>query len=472
MFTLREMCGYLEWVLNVKPENLRDFEAMAARRAEKIARGRLPEPVSLAGVHTDLALALQLDLARVVDVPNTAVHGPRQGAHQGRRARRPKPAFCVRRTQRMAILCSHIRSTRALCLPLTPSSTTAPTSISDDIRHGTQGQVARTQTVLYNAQSQLHPQQAYPPYNYAQAQMSYAMDPYRAPSVVSSFMASPFSHNPFLPPVLKPQSTQSSSSYQPVGLPYVPGPTAKKSGGARMGTKSMGRRRRMTEDFRPESIVPDDTTSEAETEGKRARDDGAETEFETETEMEEVWLRGGGGGDNELDNEFHPTYLVNPAKRKRQFEQKWEQGEYLRLNRAFLPFPRSHVTSRTNTASSSRTSRLAIQRAAAAFHPHTTHPMTGLSSLSPPSCAPPLHLSIDRYSARCVFVHFTFAIRPLTLYVSTTLRGMTRCFLQTRLRYLFCVPPVTRPCCFQQFWGPYCSLSAYLIQSRLANRAL
>ncbi|KAG9083713.1 hypothetical protein FRC06_004405, partial [Ceratobasidium sp. 370] len=208
-------------------------------------------------------------------------------------------------------------------VPPTPSSGTAPTSISGEIRSGTQGQIARAQTVLYNAQSQLHPQQAYPPYNYAQAQMSYAMDPYRAPSVVSSFMASPFSHNPFLPPLPEPQSTQSSPSHQPLGLPYVPGPTTKRFGGARMGTKSMGRRRRMMEEFRPESTVPNDTASEAETEGKRARDDGTETEFETETEMEEVWLEE--SDDDELDNEFHPTYFVNPAKRKRRFEQKWEQ---------------------------------------------------------------------------------------------------------------------------------------------------
>lgn len=207
-------------------------------------------------------------------------------------------------------------------VPPTPSSGTAPTSVSGDIRNGTQGRIAHAQTVLYNAQSQMHPQQQYPPYNYAQAQMSYAMDPYRAPSVVSSFMASPFSHNPFLPPV-EPQSTQSSPSHQPVGLPYVPGPTAKRFGGARMGTKSMGRRRRMMEEFRPESTVPNDTASEAETEGKRARDEAAETEFETETEMEEVWLEE--SDDDELDNEFHPTYFVNPAKRKRRFEQKWEQ---------------------------------------------------------------------------------------------------------------------------------------------------
>lgn len=215
---------------------------------------------------------------------------------------------------------NHIRPSAPV--PPTPSSGTAPTSAAGEIRNGTQGRIAHAQTVLYNAQSQMHPQQAYPPYNYAQAQMSYAMDPYRAPSVVSSFMASPFSHNPFLPPV-EPQSTQSSPSHQPVGLPYIPGPTAKKFGGARMGTKSMGRRRRMMEEFRPESTVPNDTASEAETEGKRVRDDGLETEFETETEMEEVWLEE--SDDDELDNEFHPTYFVNPAKRKRRFEQKWEQ---------------------------------------------------------------------------------------------------------------------------------------------------
>ncbi|CCO34106.1 hypothetical protein BN14_08198 [Rhizoctonia solani AG-1 IB] len=79
----------------------------------------------------------------------------------------------------------------------------------------------------------------------------------------------------------------------------------------------MGRRRRMMEEYRPESTVPNDTASEAETEAKRMPE--AETEFETETEMEEVWLEE--SDDDELEIEFHSTYCVNPAKRKRRFEQ-------------------------------------------------------------------------------------------------------------------------------------------------------
>ncbi|EUC56321.1 multicopper oxidase domain protein, putative [Rhizoctonia solani AG-3 Rhs1AP] len=202
---------------------------------------------------------------------------------------------------------THIRPSAPV--PPTPSSGTGPSSvISGDIRNGQQGHMTRAQAVMYNPQQQYQQQ-----YNYAQ---QYAMDPYRAPSVVSSFMASPFSHNPFLPPV-EPQSTQSSPSHQPIGLPFG----GKRFGGARMGTKSMGRRRRMMEEYRPESTVPNDTASEAETEAKRAPE--AETEFETETEMEEVWLEE--SDDDELENEFHPTYFVNPAKRKRRFEQKWEQ---------------------------------------------------------------------------------------------------------------------------------------------------
>ncbi|KAG8712933.1 hypothetical protein FRC11_013780 [Ceratobasidium sp. 423] len=203
---------------------------------------------------------------------------------------------------------NHIRPSAPI--PPTPSSGTGPSVVSGDIRNGQPAHMARAQTVMYNHQQQQYQQ----PYNYGQ---QYAMDPYRAPSVVSSFMASPFSHNPFLPPA-EPQSTQSSPSHQPVGLPYG----GKRFGGARMGTKSMGRRRRMMEEFRPESTVPNDTASEAETEAKRAPD-GAETEFETETEMEEVWLEE--SDDDELENEFHSTYFVNPAKRKRRFEQKWEQ---------------------------------------------------------------------------------------------------------------------------------------------------
>ena len=52
MFTLREinqmereMCGYLEWVLNVKPEDLRDFEAMV--RKEYGSASPAPAPVSV-----------------------------------------------------------------------------------------------------------------------------------------------------------------------------------------------------------------------------------------------------------------------------------------------------------------------------------------------------------------------------------------------------------------------------------------
>ncbi|CAE6433342.1 unnamed protein product [Rhizoctonia solani] len=212
---------------------------------------------------------------------------------------------------------NHIRPSAPV--PPTPSSGTGPSVVSGDIRNGQSGHMTRAQTVMYNPQQQVYQQQ----YNYAQ---QYAMDPYRAPSVVSSFMASPFSHNPFLPPV-EPQSTQSSPSHQPVGLPYqshqpVGLPySGKRLGGARMGTKSMGRRRRMMEEYRPESTVPNDTASEAETEAKRMPE--AETEFETETEMEEVWLEE--SDDDELEIEFHSTYCVNPAKRKRRFEQKWEQ---------------------------------------------------------------------------------------------------------------------------------------------------
>ncbi|ELU37382.1 multicopper oxidase domain-containing protein [Rhizoctonia solani AG-1 IA] len=202
---------------------------------------------------------------------------------------------------------NHIRPSAPV--PPTPSTGSGPSVVSGDIRNGQPGHMTRAQTVMYNH----HQQQVYQqPYNYAQ---QYAMDPYRAPSVVSSFMASPFSHNPFLPPV-EPQSTQSSPSHQPVGLPYG----GKRFGGPRMGTKG-SRRRRMMEEYRPESTVPNDTASEAETEAKRVPE--AETEFETETEMEEVWLEE--SDDDELENEFHPTYFVNPAKRKRRFEQKWEQ---------------------------------------------------------------------------------------------------------------------------------------------------
>ncbi|KAG8776732.1 hypothetical protein FRC12_000761 [Ceratobasidium sp. 428] len=98
VFPLREICGYLERVLNVKPEDPCDFEAMVRKeygsalttpvpvaasmprqpvkpREEPAADYQNPYPSS---VHAALALALKLDLARVLDVPNTAVRGPSQ----------------------------------------------------------------------------------------------------------------------------------------------------------------------------------------------------------------------------------------------------------------------------------------------------------------------------------------------------------------------------------------------------------
>jgi hypothetical protein len=41
----REMCGHLEWVLNVKPEDLRDFEAMV--RKENGSASSTPAPVAV-----------------------------------------------------------------------------------------------------------------------------------------------------------------------------------------------------------------------------------------------------------------------------------------------------------------------------------------------------------------------------------------------------------------------------------------
>ncbi|KAB5592473.1 hypothetical protein CTheo_4064 [Ceratobasidium theobromae] len=55
MFTLREinqmereMCGYLEWCLNVKPEDLRDFEAMVRKEYGSAAPVSAPAPAPVA----------------------------------------------------------------------------------------------------------------------------------------------------------------------------------------------------------------------------------------------------------------------------------------------------------------------------------------------------------------------------------------------------------------------------------------
>ncbi|QRV72349.1 Cyclin, N-terminal domain [Ceratobasidium sp. AG-Ba] len=113
----REMCGYLEWVLNFKPEDLRDFKAMV--RKEYGSASAAPAPVAfpiprqlveprkqssadyangnlyLSPVFTPLALILQLHLTRVLDVPNTAVCRPGQGIDKGHR---PLSKVCCLRT--------------------------------------------------------------------------------------------------------------------------------------------------------------------------------------------------------------------------------------------------------------------------------------------------------------------------------------------------------------------------------------
>ncbi|KAF8759702.1 hypothetical protein RHS01_02243 [Rhizoctonia solani] len=163
---------------------------------------------------------------------------------------------------------NHIRPSAPV--PPTPSTGSGPSVVSGDIRNGQPGHMTRAQTVMYKPSS--------------------------AAGVSTTPTTTP--NNMLWIRTVPRRFTQSSPSHQPVGLPYG----GKRFGGPRMGTKG-SRRRRMMEEYRPEST--------------------AETEFETETEMEEVWLEE--SDDDELENEFHPTYFVNPAKRKRRFEQKWEQ---------------------------------------------------------------------------------------------------------------------------------------------------
>jgi hypothetical protein len=132
------------------------------------------------------------------------------------------------------------------------------------------------------------------------------------PSALSSYMSSPWpSYYPFLPAPLPPQSIVSSPSHQPVPLPK------RRQSGLRYGTKKP-----KTRSFRAESTEPMSSSSSNDgdlTEGRARSGDDRDDE---EEEEEDEWVV----EDEEdlLDNEYHPKYIVNPAKRRRRFQQKWE----------------------------------------------------------------------------------------------------------------------------------------------------
>ncbi|KDQ07767.1 hypothetical protein BOTBODRAFT_594004 [Botryobasidium botryosum FD-172 SS1] len=132
------------------------------------------------------------------------------------------------------------------------------------------------------------------------------------PSAPSSYMSSPYpQHNPFLPPPLPPQSIVSSPSHEPLPLP------PRRRSGLR---KSLSKTPLNQQISALEQVPRAESTEPLSTEPS---EDGDSTEREAEEEEEDVWIE----EDDEdlLDEEYHPRYLVDPVKRRRKFQQKWQQ---------------------------------------------------------------------------------------------------------------------------------------------------
>lgn len=190
------------------------------------------------------------------------------------------------------------------------------------------------------------------------------------PSALSSYLSSPMMHNPFLPRFPPPQSLVSSPSHIPLDLGPAPigsrKLTKKKSkrqlrgGGSRDGNGSSKGGKGPSKLSQPpvvpepepprigaESTVPKESSSEeSDTDGTKKGgtpsgkkgappggqgrggasgatiQPGMETSEDEETEDDDVWLDE--DSEDELDAEFHSRYIQNPSKRKRKWEQKWD----------------------------------------------------------------------------------------------------------------------------------------------------
>ncbi|KAG9030465.1 hypothetical protein FRB95_003914 [Tulasnella sp. JGI-2019a] len=233
------------------------------------------------------------------------------------------------------------------------------------------------------------------------------------PSALSSYLSSPMMHNPFLPRFPAPPSLVSSPSHIPLDLPGPPFPgrrVAKKKskrqlrgqygsgsgghGSSKTGSSaSNGSHARsklsqpphMPEQPLPprigaESTIPGDSTSEDETDTddtkkgsvkqvvqqKASGPSGSDTKYEEtsadEDEDDDVWLDE--SSEDELDAEFHSRYIQNPSKRKRKWEQKWEnmvrlvsshtQDDPNSVNYFLVRSSRRSIVQRTRPCSSSR----------------------------------------------------------------------------------------------------------------------
>jgi len=134
------------------------------------------------------------------------------------------------------------------------------------------------------------------------------------PSAPSSYMSSPYpQHNPFLPPPLPPQSIVSSPSHEPLPLP-----PRRRSGLRKSQSKTL-----LNQQISALSLEQVPRAESTEPLSTEPSEDGDSTEREAEEEEEDVWIE----EDDEdlLDDEYHPRYLADPVKRRRKFQQKWQQ---------------------------------------------------------------------------------------------------------------------------------------------------
>jgi hypothetical protein len=142
------------------------------------------------------------------------------------------------------------------------------------------------------------------------------------PSLPSTAMSSPFATpiNPFLPPVRPTSTVVSSPSHHPIPLPIRRRPGTLSKPKVRKGHPPP----RVASTLPPSSDTVDDVSNDEEDEGDltegRVQPSIATGE---EDEESDVWINE--DKDDRLDVEYHPSHISSVAKRRRRFQEKWEE---------------------------------------------------------------------------------------------------------------------------------------------------
>ncbi|KAF9510757.1 hypothetical protein BS47DRAFT_48231 [Hydnum rufescens UP504] len=172
------------------------------------------------------------------------------------------------------------------------------------------------------------------------------------PSLPSTAMSSPFATpiNPFLPPVRPTSTVVSSPSHHPIPLPIRRRPRTLSKLKVRKGHPPP----RVASTLPPSSDTVDDVSNDEEDEGDltegRVQPSIATGE---EDEESDVWINE--DKDDRLDVEYHPSHISSVAKRRRRFQEKWEElvGLFKILDRdtdaTMLLFAAQHDISPPNT---------------------------------------------------------------------------------------------------------------------------